>query len=314
MTERIFNFFIYFEENVAHELGVWFHKRSGTDTEKTDFLRSQVTNDHTKARRVPLPHSFTPEQWRARLRIDGALPLLEPTLERLNAPRRNFIYCLTPIVDGVAYWDQMSAAGVFRGSDVTDFGREGHMPDYLVDYTDGQYFHLDKLINDDFFSAIRILFNNQHYVSASKLLMCCIDTLAFVEYGDTRGNFSKWLNQYCDLSTLGITADELWEYRNAVLHMTSLDSKKVIAGKVARIAPYVAAPGLAPPEKSDDAKPFNLLDLINVIAAGIDRWGDSYNSTPEKTLDFIARYDITISDKRTAKIMRPESHTSYIPD
>lgn len=183
---------------------------------------------------------------------------------------------------------------------MTDFGRDGQMPDYLNDYTDGSHFHLDKLIDDDFFSAIRVLFQASHYVSASKLLMCCIDTLAFVEFGDVKGNFAEWLRQYCDLNPLGITADELWEYRNAVLHLTSLDSKKVIAGKVARIAPYVAPRGSSPPKNYEYAKPFNLLDLIHIVASGIGRWGSSYNDTPDKIIDFIVRYDMTISDKRQA--------------
>ena len=305
MSEKVFNFFVYFENSVARELGVWFHKCSGTDAAKTDFLRSQVISDHSKARRFDLPRSFTPEEWRARLRIDGALPILDPILTELNVPKSSFVYCLTPILNGIPYWDQMIGPGAFLGNDVTDFGRDGHMPDYLVEYTDGQHFHLDRLIDDDFFSAIRILFQNKHYVSASKLLMCCIDTLAFVEFGDTRGNFANWIERYCDLSSLGVTAGELWEFRNAVLHMTSLDSKKVIAGKVGRIVPYVALRGSVPPQNSDHAKPFNLLQLIDAVAAGIGRWGDSYNDAPDKNLDFISRYDMTISDKRIATIIRP---------
>lgn len=71
MDERIFNLFIYFDGGKAHEVGAWFHKKPGTDNEKTDFLRSQVDGDYLKARRFDLPRSFTPEQWRAQLRLDG---------------------------------------------------------------------------------------------------------------------------------------------------------------------------------------------------------------------------------------------------
>ncbi|PTV96024.1 hypothetical protein C8J27_103355 [Rhodobacter aestuarii] len=309
LNERIFNFFVYFERGVARQLGVWFHKRSGSDAEKTDFLRSQITTDLLRARRYDLPRQFTPEQWRAQLRINGAEPLLDPIVAVLNAPRRSFLYCLTPVLDGVPLWDQVSGPGPLRGEDVTDFGREGHMPDYLVEYTDGPVFHFDRLINDDFFDAIRVLFNAGHYVSASKLLMSCIDTLAFVEFGDVRGNFADWLSRYCDLSLVGLTPEELWEYRNAVLHMTSLDSRRVIKGEVARIAPYIAERGTKPPLKGDTEKPFNLLDLIDAIALGICSWGASFNSSPEKVVDFIARYDVTISDKRLAWIARPRCGT-----
>lgn len=309
MDERIFNFFIYFAGGVAGELGVRFHKRSGTETEKIDFLRSHVPTDHRKARRFDLPQSFTPEQWRAQLRIDGALPILEPILTELRAPKSSFIYCLTPILDGTPTWDQMSGPGAFRGSDVNDLGREGHMPDYLADYTDGRHFHLDKLIDDDFLNAIRILFKNNHYVSASKLLMCCIDTLAFVEFGDSQHNFTKWLDQYCDLSVVGVTAGELWEYRNSVLHMTTLDSRSVLRGDTVRIAPYVAPRELLPPRNEESVKPFNLLELVHTVSAGIECWGASYNTSPDKYLDFVIRYDMIISDKRvSAFVLSNETH------
>lgn len=304
MNEKIFNFFIYFDAGVAHELGIWFHKRSGTDDEKTDFLRSQVKKDYLKARRFDLPQSFTPEQWRARLRFDGALPIFESILAELSVSKSSFVYCLTPILDGIPFWDQMSGPNEFRGHEVTDYGREGHMPDYLVEYTDGKYFHFDKLIDDDFFNAIRIIFQKNHYVSASKLLMCCIDTLAFVEFGDTKNNFTDWLDRYCDLTVVGVTASELWEYRNSILHMTTLDSRSVKHGRTVRISPYVGPRGSLPPRNAEYAKSFNLLELIHTVAAGIECWGSSYNAKPEKLVDFIARYDMIISDKRVATIIR----------
>ena len=304
MNEKIFNFFIYFESGVAREIGVRFHKRSGTDIEKTDFLRENVAADYERARRFDLPQAYTVNQWRAQLRIDGALSILDPILTKLNAPKRSYIHCLTPIKDGTPFWDQTIGPGAFRGAEVTDFGREGQMSDYLVDYSEGSCFYLDRLIFDDFFSAINILLDNKHYVSASKLLMSCIDTLAFVEFGDVRNNFTDWLDLYCDLKGVGVTAGELWEYRNAVLHMTSLDSRRVLRGDAARIAPYVAIRGSQPPQNEGDAKPFNLLELIDATSAGIQRWGMSYNASPEKVVDFINRYDMTISDKRIATIAR----------
>ena len=304
MDERIFNLFIYFDGGKAHEVGAWFHKKAGTDNEKTDFLRSQVDEDCLKARRFDLPRSFTPEQWRAQLRLDGAMSIFDQILTSLKAPAKSFVYCLTPIIDGAPQWDQTSGPGAFRGEEVTDFGREGVMRDYLTDYTSGEHFHLDKLMDDDFFSAIRILFQSEHYVSASKLLMCCVDTLAFVEYGDVSRNFIEWLNKYCDLSIVGITSEELWEYRNSVLHMTNLESRAVKSGKTSRIAPYVANRGSLPPQNDGNDKPFNILELLHAVSEGIQKWGESYNENPGKVVDFIERYDTTISDKRRAHIVR----------
>ena len=78
------------------------------------------------------------------------------------------------------------------------------MPDYRVDYTSGNTFRFTDLIHDDYFKAIRTLFNAKLYVSCSKLLMSCVDTLAFVEYGDDPGNFTKWVDIYVDLTPNGI--------------------------------------------------------------------------------------------------------------
>src|SRR5688572_7521764 len=102
--------------------------------------------------------------------------------------------------------------------------------DYFGRFFTDEGFDFGGLINADFFQPIRILFQNQHYVSATKLLVVAIDSIAHIEHGDVRGGFVKWLDQYADLSQLGITAEELWEQRNSLLHMSNLDSRKVQAG------------------------------------------------------------------------------------
>lgn len=104
--------------------------------------------------------------------------------------------------------------------------------EWYVDYIDESGFHFDNLINDDFIEAIRILFNAKQYVSSMKLLMICVDTVSYLEFGDTARNFHNWLDTYVDLNSLGIISDELWEFRNSILHMTNLDSRKVQSGKV----------------------------------------------------------------------------------
>ena len=48
--------------------------------------------------------------------------------------------------------------------------------------------------------------------------MTFIDSAGFLEFGDTGDNtFVKWLNAYADLTAVGVTAEELWEHRNALL-------------------------------------------------------------------------------------------------
>lgn len=278
------------------EVGVCVHKLGGTDEDKTNYLRAKVPEDHLIADRFKLPEGFTPERWRAQLRLGGEQKFFEEALAMSDAPN-SFVFCLTSIVDGLPHWDQQIGPGPFRGTDVT---QNSAMPDYLVNYIDGDHFHFTQLINDDYFEAIKVLFNNKLYVSAAKLLMSCIDTLAFVEHGDVGGNFLSWLREYCDLTELGISVEEVWEFRNSILHMTNLDSRKVHQGKHARIKPYVGNLSSIAPDSTDNSKAFNLWALVNVVATGIGRWGESYNLDPTKMLTFIERYDTTISDKRLA--------------
>lgn len=164
----------------------------------------------------------------------------------------------------------------------------------------GNTFRFAELIRDDYFKAIRTLFNEKLYVSCAKLLMSCVDTLAYVEYGDAQGNFLKWLDTYVDLKPYGISSGELWEFRNSVLHMTNLASRKVIAGKISPITFYIGGPEAMPPVTPDLPKLFNLHELIKAISKGIGKWGETYNADPDKMLKFIERYDTTISDVRVA--------------
>lgn len=79
-----------------------------------------------------------------------------------------------------------------------------------------------------FMQGAFITFKSGLYVSSLKLLLSAVDTMAFLVTGNNSSkDFKEWLNKYVDLSIVGINADELWEHRNALLHMTTLDSRKV---------------------------------------------------------------------------------------
>lgn len=298
-TERIFNIFIYFESNVAIEYGVRHHRMSGQDIEKTTFLLSRVAEDYVIARRFKLPRTFTPQEWLAALRHGNILGYFEEALTLYRASVAP-IYCLTTIVDGIPKVDQQIGPEPFRGDIVSKVENLGSVPDYLVHYTDGQKFRFTELIHDDYFKAIRTLFNAKLYVSCAKLLMSCVDTLAFVEYGDKKKNFQMWIDTYVDLSTHGITSEELWEFRNSISHMTNLASRNIIAGKISPIMLYVGGPDTMPPISPDVPKPFSLYGLIKTVGTGIGKWAESYNSDRGKLLKFIERYDTTISDSRMA--------------
>ena len=308
-AESIFNLFMIFEHGVASHYRACSHFVEGSDEEKLAFIRARVETDYQSAREFALQRNFTPEQWRAATRFGDELEYFEAAFVEFKAGPYP-LYCLTPVVDGVITIDQVGNTVPFRGDQVTAREGRGAVQDYLVHYVDGKHFRFNALINNDYFKAIKLLFNAGLYVSCAKLLMSCIDTLAFVEFGDVPGNFTRWLDSYVDLKALGITSDELWEFRNSVVHMTTLKSRKVAAGKVSPIAPYVANPATVLSPSPGSLKPFNLHSLIVNVTVGIEAWLKSYNQDRNKFLTFIERYDLTISDSRFAQFMRDDNAPS----
>lgn len=305
-AERIFNIFVYFNEGVAVEYGMRHHRVGGSDIDKTAFLLAQVEQDHRSARRFRLSRTVKPEEWLAAFRHGNVLGYFEEAFALFRAPAAP-VCCVTSIVDGTIMVDWQIGTEPFRGDMVTAQEGRGAVPDYLVLYSIGTTFRFTELIHDDYFKAIRTLFNAKLYVSCAKLLMSCVDTLSFVEYGDVPGNFTNWLDAFVDLTPHSITSGELWEFRNSVLHMTNLESRRVISGKVSPIMPYVGGPRTMPAVTPNLPKPFNLYGLVNTIGEGISRWGESYNADRGKLLKFIERYDTTISDGRMASFAHPNA-------
>ena len=175
--------------------------------------------------------------------------------------------------------------------------------DYFGTYFTTAGFDFAGLINADFFQPVRILYQKQHYVSATKLLVVAIDSISYIEFGDGHKNtFIKWLNAYADLSALNITPEELWEHRNSLLHMSNLDSNKVISGKARRIIPYIGDLPADIQMPEDNAGYFNLKQLIFAIAHAVGKWANTYEIDRGKIDSFIKRYDLIASDARMLKL------------
>ncbi len=88
-------------------------------------------------------------------------------------------------------------------------------------YISGNHIDLTSLINDDFVIAMKTLWNAKQYSSNLKLLLCFIDTMAFVSTGASNpSSFKGWLKKYVDLDVIGVTEHELWEHRNGILHLS----------------------------------------------------------------------------------------------
>lgn len=171
--------------------------------------------------------------------------------------------------------------------------------DYIGEYFNEDGFDFTRLLNDDFFQPVRVLFNAKHYVSASKLLVIAIDSISYVEYGDIKENtFIKWLNTYSDIQSLAITAEELWEHRNALLHMSSLNSRKVSSGKVRSLVSYVGE--LHPDVELDTERTgyYSLYGLIQVFGQACGKWCLTYDHDRSKIDSFVERYDLIASDAR----------------
>ena len=125
--------------------------------------------------------------------------------------------------------------------------------------------------------------------------MSFVDTAAFLDLGDVSNNFVLWLDRYASLHTIAITSSELWEYRNGLLHMTNISSRAVIKGTVAPLILFVG-PIDFPRPQSGNAKYVNYRALIEVIAQAVTKWISTYNLEPEKFAQFVARYDLVVSD------------------
>ncbi len=53
----------------------------------------------------------------------------------------------------------------------------------------------------------------------------------------------------------------------------------------------------------ENAKYLDLKGLLDVIFAAVTKWIETDNNNPDKLLEFVHRYDLTISDTRLAHFM-----------
>lgn len=301
MNELIYNIFILFEHDVCSEVAYRVHKYQGTDESGIEFLRSQVEIDFPLTKKFKLARPFTRQQFNARSRLGEGHHLLEDLFVQLGtgpAP----LFGTTPVKDGSIFFNYSYSGDLDVNHVAQALGERGYMDDWLVKYTNDSGINLSLLIHDDYFLAIKLAFNARLYVSAMKLLVSCIDSVAYIEYGDIscQQPFILWLDTYADLTPLGITAAELWEMRNGILHMTNINSKKVRANKVRRISFKIGGVGNASQVNSGDVYYFDFYSLIQAFAAAQGRWAETYNVSKEKFMQFIERYDETISDSRQA--------------
>lgn len=309
MVETVFNIFYFVsdDQQLIVELGVTTHKLSGSDDYKISFLQQNVQKDLLVCIRYPIPTSLADKdnklsvaQFNSMIRLGRSVELFENIFKTLKAPE-NVLYISTPVVDGTPTYDIQSQHGVLYLTEHQGHPKlgAGHMSDYLEQYLVDGNLDIASLIHNDHYVAIRELFNSQHYLSSMKLLVSFVDTMGYLDFGESGNVFVLWLRKYAVLADLDITEEELWEFRNSILHMTNLDSRKVKQGKVARVS-FTIAPSGTKTFKDHDTKYFNFVDLISELQKAMEKWLDSYVETPEKLIDFVTRYDRVVADSRYA--------------
>lgn len=296
MPEDIYNIFLIFESGSCQSVKYIIHQHIFDDDDAAvRFLREQVEEDFKLANSFPLGDSFTLSEYYSHIRAGHGLVLYDSLFIALNAGHTPL--CVTTLVDNGKIKITDSSHHDDPNIYLTEKALEGRkMDDWLLKYTTEKGLDLPRLVHDDYFLAIKMTFNAKHYVSAMKLLLSCIDSISYIEYGDVRRTpFVDWLNTYADLTPLGITADELWEMRNGMLHMTNLHSRKVRNNQVRRISFRIGGTGGS---EVDGIYYFQFHGLIQAYGAALGQWFDSYNKDHSKFVKFIERYDETISDSR----------------
>lgn len=295
MSETVYNLFLIWQDEVCATVRYVTHHVDMNDKAALDFLLSRVALDLNTSKAFSLKTPFTREYFDACTRLGYGHLLYDEVFEFLKSNDQP-LSVVTPVVNGIPqikFKSQLGDPNIYLRPDMLDGGQ---MDDWLIKYMRNGGLQLSQLINDDYFLAIKMLYNAKLYVSSMKLLLSAIDSLAYFEFGNINENvFIKWINTYADLRIIAITAEELWELRNGLLHMTNLSSKKVTFNKIRQISFHI---GIEPFFEKDKIHYFSFHTLIMIIASAHVQWLETYNQHTEKMVDFVRRYDKTVSDSR----------------
>jgi len=298
------------------------HTIDGSDSGKIAFLQGCVASDFSAAALHPLPTQkirawlglgpdaeITFDMFSYLGRTGHATRVFDDLLQSVGAPQHPLM-CVTLIVDGepridmLTHIDPPSAEGAIVAS---EFDATIQKTDFLAKYVIDGHLSIDSLLEDDFLAAIRSLHQNRHYVSAMKLLVSFFDTLAYLEYGDIQGNFCMWMTTYVRMESVGVTPAELWEFRNALLHMTNPHSRKVVSSAHPALCFYCDS--VQRRSFADDGfgcKMFSFEALYESTTDGIYRWVATYSGRLQKQIEFIRRYDEVLSEGRIGKLARAD--------
>lgn len=312
VTERVFNILLDVEGDLIVSIGAQPHNVSGDDDTKISYLLERVEEDAQTATRFLLPPNVynvdSPRSPRTLLwatylqlcELGMTAELFEPMLAVLDAPREP-VLVVTPIIEGKPCCDgRMKIRTTNADSSKLAFYTPKH---FLQRYTENNTFQFSSLLNDDFFKPIKLLVNNGYIVSGMKLLLSAIDTFAFLEYGDKKDVFKLFVSTYFDLDRTEISAEELWELRNGLVHMTNNDSRQVKKGNVKSIVLFRGKLPVDLPTETFDGKRLEVDSLFFETAHATERWGiELFAKGAESIQEFVSRYETLISENHAWKM------------
>lgn len=305
MKENVFNIFYFSKDgNEITHAGIVMHTLEGDDESKIQYLLKNLEIDLASCRSFHAIHpsvldsdgKLTIQRYHANMRISNSLAPFEIALEEQNAALHP-VAVVTAVIDGkISYNAQLALDEKLRYTHMPDQHIEGvkALPDYLEQYIKDDGFHMKELLNDDHMEPIKLLFNKKHYLSSFKLLMSFIDTVAYLEYGNKKRVFQDWLDTYADLSGIEVTSEEIYGLRSSLLHMTNLNSHKVMQGKERRLSIAVCKRHY-PTQIHNNVIYINYTDFLFIFDEAIDKWLDTYSDN-KKQLTLIERYDEVIRD------------------
>lgn len=305
MKETVYNIFIFSKDGIhITHTGIVPHQLDNDDDYKLEFLLKNLEIDLASCRSFHPIHpsvldsdgKLSLTRYNSNMRVNNSLTPFEIALANHNAPQ-NPLVIVTPVIDGKIQYDiQLSVSEKLRHKHMPHQHIEGvkTLPDYLDQYIKDDEFHVKQLLNDDQMKPIKLLFNNKHYLASFKLLMSFIDTIAYIEFGNVQRGFQNWLDTYSALNSLEVTSDELYGLRSSMLHMTNLNSHKVMQGKIRRLSIAICKKGY-PTQVHDNIAYLNFTDFLFIFDEAVDRWLDTYKDN-KKQLTLIERYDEIIRD------------------
>lgn len=112
MREKVFNLFLFIEDEIIVGLGARCHQTEGSDGEKIAFLQRQVKHDLPAAQRFSMPTRYQLvfpdgrtgtgiqyQSYQQLARLQRHLDLFEEVFTHFGASE-NPLMCITPVVDG----------------------------------------------------------------------------------------------------------------------------------------------------------------------------------------------------------------------